>query len=81
MLARKSYNIQGSIICYGVATLISLHIIINLGGVLGIIPLTGIPLPFFSYGGSFMINLLICLGLVQRVSVENKIFEQKHLVR
>lgn len=81
MLARKSYNIQGSIICYGVATLISLHIIINLGGVLGIIPLTGIPLPFFSYGGSFMINLLISLGLVQRVSVENKIFEQKHLVR
>ena len=54
---------------------------INLGGVLGLIPLTGVPLPFYSYGGSFMINLLICLAFVQRVSVENKTFEQKHLVR
>lgn len=81
MIGRKSYNLQGTIICYGVSTLIALHVIINLGGVLGIIPLTGVPLPFYSYGGSFMINLLICLGLVQRVSVENKIFEQKHLVK
>lgn len=81
MIGKKSYNLQGSIICYGVATYIALHIIVNLGGVLGVIPLTGVPLPFYSYGGSFMINLLICLALVQRVSVENKIFEQKHLVR
>ena len=81
MIGRKSYNIQGLIICYGVATYIALHVLINLGGVLGLIPLTGVPLPFYSYGGSFMINLLICLGLVQRVSVENKFFEQKHLVR
>lgn len=81
MIGKKSYNLQGSIICYGVATLIALHVMINLGGVLGIIPLTGVPLPFYSYGGSFMINLLICLGLVQRVCIENKMFEQKHLVR
>ena len=81
LIARRSYNIQGSIICYGVAIYISLHILINLGGVLGVIPLTGIPLPFYSYGGSYMINLLICLALVQRISIENKIFEQKHIVR
>lgn len=81
MIARRSYNIQGAIICYGIATYISLHIIINLGGVLGLLPLTGIPLPFYTYGGSFIINLLISLGLVQRVSIENKMFEQKHLVR
>ena len=80
-IGKKSYNLQGTIICYGVATYLSLHIIINLGGVLGLIPLTGVPLPFYSYGGSFMINMLICLGLVQRTCVENKIFEQKHLVR
>lgn len=81
LIGKRSYNLQGTIICYGVATLISLHVMINLGGVLGIIPLTGVPLPFYSYGGSYMINLLICLGFVQRVSIENKIFEQKHLVR
>lgn len=81
MIGKRSYNLQGSIICYGVATYVALHVMINLGGVLGIIPLTGVPLPFYSYGGSFMINLLICLGLVQRVCVENKVFEQQHLVR
>lgn len=80
MIGRKSYNLQGTIICYGVATYIALHIMINLGGVLGIIPLTGVPLPFYTFGGSFMINLVTCLGLVQRVCIENKIFEQKHLV-
>lgn len=81
LIGRKSYTLQGSIISYGVATYIALHVLINLGGVLGVIPLTGIPLPFYSYGGSFMLNLLICLGLVQRVCVENKTFEQKHIVR
>ena len=81
LIGRKSYNLQGSIIAYGVATYIGLHVLINLGGVLGIIPLTGIPLPFYSYGGSYMLNLLVCLGLVQRVSVENKQFEQSHIVR
>lgn len=80
-IGKKSYNLQGTIICYAVAAYIVLHVIINLGGVLGVMPLTGVPLPFCSYGGSYMINLLICLGLVQRVAVENKIFEQKHLVR
>ena len=81
MIGKRAYNLQGSIICYGVATYLALHVMINLGGVLGVIPLTGVPLPFYSYGGSFMINLLICLALVQRVSVENKIFEQRHIVR
>ena len=81
MIGKRAYNLQGSIICYGVATYLALHVMINLGGVLGVIPLTGVPLPFYSYGGSFMINLLICLALVQRVSVENKIFEHRHIVR
>lgn len=79
-IGKKSYNLQGTIICYGVATYLALHVMVNLGGVLGIIPLTGVPLPFYSYGGSFMINLLICLAFVQRCAIENKIFEQKHFV-
>lgn len=79
-IGRKSYNLQGTIICYGVATYIALHIVVNLVGILGLFPLTGVPLPFYSYGGSYMINLLVCLAFVQRCAVENKIFEQKHLV-
>lgn len=79
-IGKKSYNLQGTIICYGVAAYIALHVIVNLVGVLGLLPLTGVPLPFYSYGGSFMINLLLCLAFVQRCAIENKTFEQKHLV-
>ena len=47
-----------------------MHIIVNIGGLLALIPLTGVPLPFLSYGGSYMLNLMILLGLCQRVAIE-----------
>ena len=47
------------------------HIVVNLMGVMGLIPLTGVPLPFLSYGGSYTICLLVALGLVQRSSIES----------
>jgi len=52
---------------------------INLLGVTGVIPLTGVPLPFLSYGGSYTICLMIALSLVQRVSIETNIQKQKEL--
>ncbi len=69
----KSITIRGRYICLGVATYIFTHMFINLGGLFGIIPLTGVPLPFFSYGGSFIICLIMSLGLVQRVYIENNL--------
>ena len=45
-------------------------ILINLGGLFGLIPLTGVPLPFLSYGGSFTLTLLISLAVVQRINIE-----------
>ena len=54
-----------------------IHLFINLGGVLGIIPLTGVPLPFLSYGGSYALCLTIGLSLVQRISVETKLISQE----
>ena len=70
-VAYKSYNLRNSIICYGVGLNFMLHIYVNLGGVLGIIPLTGVPLPFLSYGGSFCITTICSLALVQRIHIEN----------
>ena len=40
-------------------------------GIFGLMPMTGVPLPFMSYGGSFTICLIAALTIVQRVSVEN----------
>lgn len=71
-IARRSYSLRNSLICYGVFAYLLTHIMINLMGVMGIIPLTGVPLPFLSYGGSYAICLMISLGLVQRVAIENK---------
>jgi len=67
---KKSYRISHYLICYGVTIYLFLHIIINLGGVLGIIPITGVPLPFMSYGGSFCWCSLFALTMVQRVNYE-----------
>lgn len=72
MLAGKTRSIKGKYICYGVGTYIGVHIIINLGGLFGVIPFTGVPLPFLTYGGSFIIALLVSLAMVQRVHIEYK---------
>lgn len=69
-LSSKANTNRGRYICLGVATYIFMHIIVNLGGLFGLLPLTGVPLPFFSYGGSFTISLIISLALVQRVHIE-----------
>ena len=76
-ISMNSSTIKGRYICLGIATYIFLHILINLGGLFGIMPLTGIPLPFLSYGGSFTISLICALAVVQRIAVENNINRKK----
>lgn len=76
-IARESYNTRGFLICMGVAVYITVHIFVNLGGIFGIIPMTGVPLPFMSYGGSFTMCLVFALTLVQRINVENRIYYEK----
>lgn len=71
-IARESHNMRCSMLAYGTFWFISLHIIVNLYGVLALFPLTGVPLPFLSYGGSSIINFLVMIFIVLRVSIENK---------
>ena len=80
LLAKRSVNIQNAMICYGIACYIFLHTAINLVGVLGLMPLTGVPLPFLSYGGSFALTLAISLAIVQRISIENYNYMQKKVL-
>lgn len=72
-VSKKTDNGANKLICYGVITYILSHIIINLFGVTGLIPLTGVPLPFMSYGGSFAASLIISLTVVQRINYEASI--------
>ena len=72
-LAKRATNLRNAMITYGVFAYILLHIAINLIGVMGLGPLTGIPLPFLSYGGSYTLSMIIALSLVQRVAIETNI--------
>lgn len=76
-IGRESPTNRGALLCYGIAIYIFLHIAINLMGIFGMMPMTGVPLPFMSYGGSFTICLIAALTIVQRVSVENGLCNEK----
>lgn len=80
LISRRSTTLMGSIICYGVACFIFLHIFVNLGGVFGLIPLTGVPLPFLSYGGTFTMVITISLAIVQRICYEDRLKEQSKIL-
>ena len=71
-IAKDSYNLRNSILAYGTFWFLVFHIIVNLCGMLSILPLTGVPLPLMSYGGSSTINFVAMLFLTQRVAIENK---------
>lgn len=77
IIGKRSPNNRGAIICYGVAIYLILHIAINLLGIMGLMPMTGVPLPFMSYGGSYTICLIAALTIVQRVSIENGLLKEK----
>ena len=76
-IGKESNTTRGFFICMGVAVYIVLHITINLGGMFGLMPTTGVPLPFMSYGGSFCMCLVFDLTAVQRVNIENKMYKEK----
>lgn len=76
-IGRESYTNRGALLCYGVAIYIFLHIAVNLMGLFGLMPMTGVPLPFMSYGGSFTLCLMVSLAMVQRVNIENKLKDKK----
>ena len=71
-IAKEADSIRNAIICYGTFIYILLHLLINFMGILALIPLTGVPLPFLSYGGSFNMNVILVLFAVERVAIENK---------
>ena len=66
-----------ALICFGVATILFTEALFNIGAVLGLLPITGVTLPFISYGGSSMIVLTAAVGLVLNVSANEKMLQEK----
>ncbi len=70
--AQKADNAFGRYICVGVGAMMLFHVFENVGMCIGLMPVTGIPLPFISYGGTSLVVNMIAIGLVLSVSYHNK---------
>jgi rod shape determining protein RodA len=66
-IAQSSSDPFGSTVAFGVVALFTTHIVINVAMTVGMMPITGLPLPFFSYGGSFLLACFVSVGMLERV--------------
>jgi rod shape determining protein RodA len=73
--AQKARDVSGAMIAYGVAVLIFFQGAVNIGVNLNIVPVSGLPLPFISYGGSGLTALMLGIGLVESVVMRQKQLE------
>jgi rod shape determining protein RodA len=67
-----SQDLFGSLIATGIVSMFLFHIVENIGMTMGIMPVTGLPLPFVSYGGSNMLTNMIALGILLNIYVRRK---------
>ncbi len=67
--ALRSPGTVGRLLCVGLITLVFCHVFINIAMTVGLMPITGLPLPLLSYGGTFMIVMMSALGIVQSVHI------------
>jgi rod shape determining protein RodA len=73
-IASKARDRFGMLLAVGVTTIFTIHAFINIGMTIGLMPITGLPLPFLSYGGSFLLSCCILQGIVQSVYRHRKAF-------
>ncbi|MDD5712709.1 MAG: rod shape-determining protein RodA [Smithellaceae bacterium] len=74
-ISSHSRDLLGSLIAFGITALIFWEAFVNIGMVLGILPVVGIPLPFMSYGGSAMVVMMISMGLLMNISMRRFILK------
>ena len=73
-IAHRCNDRFGGLLAIGVSAMLFWHIIINIGMVIGMFPVVGVPLPFFSYGGTSMITSMVGIGLLQNISMRRFMF-------
>ena len=71
-IAKTAKDITGSLVASGIAGVFLFHMAENIGMVMGLLPITGVPLLFVSYCGSSMITSYICIGLLLNISGNRK---------
>ena len=71
-IAARANDSFSSMVAIGLASSWFVHVLINVGMTLSLMPITGIPLPFFSYGGSFMLASWLAVGVLIRIAHEGR---------
>ncbi len=71
-IAMNAKDKEGSLIAVGITSLIALQVIMNIAVVTSAMPVTGIPLPFFSYGGTALFIIMSCMGIMLNISRQTK---------
>ncbi len=72
LVAKRTRNTFGYFVCVGIAAMFCFHTLENIGMCIRLMPVTGIPLPFFSYGGTSLLTNLAAMGIVSSISVRSK---------
>ncbi len=75
-VARSTHDSFGALICYGVAAMMFYQSFFNIGMNMNLLPVTGLPLPFVSYGGSALVTYMFAIGLVESVALRQKEMER-----
>ncbi len=71
-VSERANDSFGSLVAFGLLSSWFVHVLVNVGMTLNLMPITGIPLPFFSYGGSFMLASWLAIGVLLRISSEGR---------
>ncbi|MFP4016879.1 MAG: FtsW/RodA/SpoVE family cell cycle protein, partial [Halanaerobiales bacterium] len=71
-VASKARDNYGRLVAVGIGTMFFFHVLENIGMTMGLMPITGLPLPFISYGGSSMVTSMAAIGLVINVNIRRK---------
>jgi rod shape determining protein RodA len=71
-IAERVNESYSSLVAFGLMGCWLVHLVVNVGMPLNLMPITGIPLPFVSYGGSFMLASWLAIGLLTRISHEGR---------
>jgi len=67
-----SKNLYGALLAAGIVAMLMFQVFVNVGMNIGIMPITGIPLPLMSYGGSSVLTTLIAVGLLQSIYAQGR---------